>query len=1262
MDDRVKWLQRKIFALLPGADAEKWNNLFTKEKAKTQTHEDVLNWLETGAPNSTVFFYIQTMQEQVTVAEPANGSKHSGASGAEDGEPPPEGFEEGEAAGEDAPKRRSQVMREVTQMNSWDALCCTFGSMSDVTLERSCIYFKKDKDGPVPASNDGMQSHVSYGCLESTFLKDLELMMREIYVPVLTKSQDKERVGSATGHRRSLTDPEAGDEKKAEKEGSEGKTSDAGAEEVEDGKEAADVTVLVAAAMTLSGEEQHAINLPAPIQDEILASAVKFSGHVHQTVMQVYGNVNIRVPPVDLDDMDAIQNKPEVIGTLEAAVDDWCKIIDNIIQEENSRQYETKYPMAEIDFWRDRSSKVSTVCEQLQLQAVRRVIEVLEVHDTPVIAGPEGYQEKFTRLQQMHVVAKDNVKFLTTLERHFKNLASGSMLTIVETLPSLLNAIRMVWIISRFFNTDAYMEPLMKRIADQIADKVEEQINVGQIFNMEPAKAMKTITDGKNALEKWQDIYLATRDKIEESATDQRWEFDRVPLFKRTNYMRDICSNMYEITQVLDQFYKFLGPELKEVTGDSQGIDDLLGEVESLKTEFKNMKSVFDDSNKTLWDNAWSKFWTRVTQIEEKAIDFLDRSFQNLRSAEGAFNLLQKFKYIESRQQINQKMNEKFVDILATYGNEVRRMRQLFRAGKERPPISKSTPPVAGAILWARSIFHRVKRPVLSFKTMPNLLTGMQGQEACKDYVDLGKEIMEYEQGLYEVWQRTAVELAVRDLKKNILVEEVTNGGKNRSYSVNFTKDLELLIREAKYLDQLGGFELPHTILNVALQQDKYKEYVERLNLLIDGYFAAVGDLTPVQQKLLQKQIDDLVKALAPGCTPLNWNSLGIPDFIDAGNVAITAFRSCRDQVEKSEEMIQQKVGLIENAVLVRPFDWKRQEVMDHTEFYEYFERHRAAEVEELAKEYESIAGLLLGIEGNTVQTKTGMAPSMVEYYLFWERRIFNAITTMLLRGMSTFQTLFSTQERRRPPLLRVKADCNGPDIDDNGLQSVFRLISKLLKNTINSANSFVRWVDGTCTAVPPQTTTDEEQQHVFTFYKAVKDNPALIEMTVNIQNNIQKIFSIIDKFLRHWKRYDDRWKLWDQKWQQELEKVAEKKPPFVFFDVHICVYKGLADSLAAYAPEKDIGFVRIDSTAIVAAIRAQAMEWVVGYGNILRRLAFKDLQKIQNEINQFYEQLQATPTTLDDLKFSLALIHKIMACRWTWRSGYRMCASATER
>jgi dynein heavy chain len=55
-------------------------------------------------------------------------------------------------------------------------------------------------------------------------------------------------------------------------------------------------------------------------------------------------------------------------------------------------------------------------------------------------------------------------------------------------------------------------------------------------------------------------------------------------------------------------------------------------------------------------------------------------------------------------------------------------------------------------------------------------------------------------------------------------------------------------------------------------------------------------------------------------------------------------------------------------------------------------------------------------------------------------------------------------------------------------------------------------------------------------------------------------------------------------------------------------------------------------------------MEWVAAYGDILRRLAFKDLTKIQGEISDFNEQLQETPDALDKLKFILSIISQILS------------------
>ena len=122
--------------------------------------------------------------------------------------------------------------------------------------------------------------------------------------------------------------------------------------------------------------------------------------------------------------------------------------------------------------------------------------------------------------------------------------------------------------------------------------------------------------------------------------------------------------------------------------------------------------------------------------------------------------------------------------------------------------------------------------------------------------------------------------------------------------------------------------------------------------------------------------------------------------------------------------------------------------------------------MDNLMKQYENIGPSRVKIEETTVGTKTWAATSMSDYYSYWERRIFNAITTMLIRGMSSFQTLFQAitgdGKIRRPPLLKIKADFNPPDVVVGALHSVFKLITKLLQNVPQSANSFIRWMEGT--------------------------------------------------------------------------------------------------------------------------------------------------------------------------------------------------------
>ena len=168
-----------------------------------------------------------------------------------------------------------------------------------------------------------------------------------------------------------------------------------------------------------------------------------------------------------------------VVSVIESALESWTKVVSAVVEQESKRVHNRPGPLGEIDFWRQRNAALNTLHEQIQTQEVQQLLEVLEITDANMLPS---FRFQLSEMSKMVVEAKDNVKFLTTLERHFKNISSGNLTAILDTLPSMMNAIRMVWIISRHYNTDERMVPLMERIASEIAAKVRSEISIASIF------------------------------------------------------------------------------------------------------------------------------------------------------------------------------------------------------------------------------------------------------------------------------------------------------------------------------------------------------------------------------------------------------------------------------------------------------------------------------------------------------------------------------------------------------------------------------------------------------------------------------------------------------------------------------------------------------------------------------------------------------------------------------------------------------------
>lgn len=193
------------------------------------------------------------------------------------------------------------------------------------------------------------------------------------------------------------------------------------------------------------------------------------------------GEVKLEVPDVPVsDDIAMIAKDTELVIKLENVMEAWGRLISATVDEQLVKQPQGNGPLAIIDYWKEINSALSALYEQLKLPSVQKIVSILKLSNVQSFSMFEVHRSE---LNKYYMEARDNVKFLSTLERHFKNIAHGSNFTIIlETLPGLMNALRMVWVISRYYNTDERMVPLMERVAWELCERVARVVNMRTIF------------------------------------------------------------------------------------------------------------------------------------------------------------------------------------------------------------------------------------------------------------------------------------------------------------------------------------------------------------------------------------------------------------------------------------------------------------------------------------------------------------------------------------------------------------------------------------------------------------------------------------------------------------------------------------------------------------------------------------------------------------------------------------------------------------
>jgi dynein heavy chain len=175
-------------------------------------------------------------------------------------------------------------------------------------------------------------------------------------------------------------------------------------------------------------------------------------------------------------------------------LDEWGRQIDKLLKQhdmELAGDNDDSGPAAELSWWRKRVAKLTGVVEQLKGKDVRLVLGLAAAGKSRLV---KRWRSMDAQITDMLNEAKDNVKYLSSLDHFIEPMHAGSITQIRDSLPGLFNNIRMMVSIARYYNHGERISRLLRRIGNQMVSGCRRCLTrKGRALEQGPAELVELI-------------------------------------------------------------------------------------------------------------------------------------------------------------------------------------------------------------------------------------------------------------------------------------------------------------------------------------------------------------------------------------------------------------------------------------------------------------------------------------------------------------------------------------------------------------------------------------------------------------------------------------------------------------------------------------------------------------------------------------------------------------------------------------------------
>nr|XP_021145140.1 dynein heavy chain 8, axonemal isoform X1 [Columba livia] len=606
------------------------------------------------------------------------------------------------------------------------------------------------------------------------------------------------------------------------------------------------------------------------------------------------------------ENIAAAAENPDMVHQLEEVLMIWYRQIEQVLIESKQMRKEAddSGPLTELEHWRCMSAKFSFIIEQIKGPNCKAVVNVLTVGRSKLL---RMWQELDARITDAANEAKDNVKYLGTLEKFCQPLYNYDLVSMTHAIPNLINAIRMIHRTSGYYNTAERMTSLFIKVTNQMVTTCRAYITNGglsRVWDQETSTVIGKIKDCMFLLKEYQKCFQEAKKKILETRREQTFEVSETYIFGKSEAF---CRRLEKITNIITVVQTF--DALSQST--IEGIDIMAIKFTNIYRNVQMKQYDILDPRKKDFDVDFADFVVKVEGVEGQLQTFMRTCFGRILSSQNALKLLQRFQKLRMPC-----LQEEIVctvgRILQHYVAELEATKKLYQRQKDDPPLARNMPPVAGKILWARQLFRRINEPINYFYEKSNILASPEGKAVVRLYNRIAYVLVAFEVVYHKAWVKEISQLQ-HPLETTILVRHPITG----KFLVNINPQIPEIVRETKCMIKLG-LEVPEQAKTILKMENKLKSNKLRLEGLLQCYEDLCQETPVMFVDLMSPKMKKMETVLRQGLTMLTWSSVTLESFFQEADQVLYMFKQFFKKVnDLSEVRIDSILKEISNTLLI---------------------------------------------------------------------------------------------------------------------------------------------------------------------------------------------------------------------------------------------------------------------------------------------------------------------------------------------------------